>query len=401
MQVKRLFAVSFGHFSIDVLNSSIAMILTAVSGFFHLSVSQIAFAAMIYTFAAALTQPLFGIVADRLQGRWLSAVGLLWTMTFFALAPLMPNFGALVTCLTIGALGSGAFHPTGMINATASGGRYATTATSIFFVLGQSGLAMGPLLSGVIIQTMGLRGLPLMAVAALPAAVLMLTFTHRPLEEAEHRHALAEDAPRTGRSAATQGAFVAVAFILLIALRSTTQQSFSVLLPKFFDNQGYEPAVYGAMIGAFSLFGALGTFVGGYLGDRFNRRQVIFVAMMLAVPFLLILVHAQGLGFFVGAAFGGMFMNIPHSILLLMAQRLLPKRRGMMGGAVLGFMFASGAAMAWFAGWAADQVGLQLVLNVLACVPIGAGICALLLPSTRGAVFPPAPAPPQAQAAAD
>jgi hypothetical protein len=77
-------------------------------------------------------------------------------------------------------------------------------------------------------------------------------------------------------------------------------------------------------------------------------------------------------------------MNIPHSILIIMAQRLIPARKGMIGGAVLGFMFASGAATTGIGSWIADFVGLPAVLSVFALLPIGAGICALMLPSTRG-----------------
>jgi hypothetical protein len=56
----------------------------------------------------------------------------------------------------------------------------------------------------------------------------------------------------------------------------------------------------------------------------------------------------------------------------------------MIGGAVLGLMFASGAAFTGLGSWIADYVGLPAVLSVFALLPIGAGLCALLLPSTRG-----------------
>ncbi len=82
------------------------------------------------------------------------------------------------------------------------------------------------------------------------------------------------------------------------------------------------------------------------------------------------------------AILAGVLLNIPHSILLVMAQQLLPARKGVMGGAVLGFMFASGAATAWLASLLADQVGLGPVLTALGFVPIAAGVCALVLPST-------------------
>ncbi|MEZ4674089.1 MAG: MFS transporter [Caldilineaceae bacterium] len=102
MNVRRLSAVAFGHFSIDVLNSSLAVILTVLSGKFDLSISQIGLAAMIYTFAASLTQPFFGMLADYLQGRWLGAISVAWTGIFYGLAAFAPNYPLLVICLTIG-----------------------------------------------------------------------------------------------------------------------------------------------------------------------------------------------------------------------------------------------------------------------------------------------------------
>jgi FSR family fosmidomycin resistance protein-like MFS transporter len=138
------------------------------------------------------------------------------------------------------------------------------------------------------------------------------------------------------------------------------------------------------MIGVFSMAGAIGTFSGGFLGDRMDRRWLMATAMVLSVPFSLALLNLHGAwGYFVVAAIAGALLNIPHSILLIVGQDLLPRRKGLMGGVVLGFMFASGAAMAWIASWFADIVGLGVVLTVLAFFPIAAGAFALALPKSQ------------------
>ena len=403
MNGKRLFAASYGHFSIDILNSSISVILTAVASSFSLDVSRIALAAMIYTFAASLTQPLFGMLVDRFRGRWVAAVGLIWTMIFYALASFMPNYWALVTCLSLGALGSGAFHPAGMVNSTMAGGNKPTLATSLFFVGGQVGLAIGPTAAGFLLQNYGLSALPLMALSMTPAALFMLWFLRLPDEETHpvdvtakkdaahvhthpHTHAPTPATPATTAPRATRsGMYVVLAFVLLITFRSTTQQGFTTLLPKFFADQGYTPAAYGMMLSVLGLAGATGTFVGGWLGDRFNRRLVIFTSMTLAAFFAFAMLHTDGVLYAVVAFGAGIMLNIPHSILIIMAQRLIPARKAMIGGAVLGLMFASGAATTGLGGWIADYSGLPIVLSVFALLPIGAGICALMLPSTRGA----------------
>ncbi|HRW11084.1 MAG TPA: MFS transporter [Caldilineaceae bacterium] len=404
MYIKRLTSIALGHFSIDVLNSSIAVILTVLSGKFDLSISQIGLAAMIYTFAASLTQPLFGMLADYLKGRWLAAISVAWTGTFYALAAFAPSYPLLVATLTVGALGSGAFHPVGMVNAASAGGKYPTTATSIFFLLGQSGLALGPMSAGLLLQYLDIAvGLPLLALTVIPAVVMMAMYlrhpqtiasqeTEAPTQDSASVHSVKisssaqQNAPEGALRAVRvprRSTIVFVAFVAVVALRAATVQSLTTLLPKYFSDLGYTSGAYGVMIGIFAFAGALGTFLGGYLGDRVNRRLTIFASTLLSVPFAFLLLRVEGPLFYVVAAAAGALLNVPHSILIIMAQRLLPKREGMIGGAVLGFMFASGAAMAWFASWLADIVGLPLVLSVITFLPIGAAVSALVLPSTR------------------
>ncbi|MEZ4708508.1 MAG: MFS transporter [Caldilineaceae bacterium] len=389
MNLKRLLSISTGHLTIDILNSSVYMILTAVAIPFGLSLSQIGLGALIYTLVGSLTQPFFGAWADRLRGRWLGPLGLLWTLSFYMLVPFAPNYPMLITCLTFGALGSAALHAVGMIIASDAGGARPTTATSIFFVLGQSGLALGPSLSGLVLNYWGLRGLPILAVFAIVPALVMFFLLREPVHyDPTAAGAATADTGRSDSAASIKWGVIG-AFVLLIVLRAATMQTYTIFLPKFLEDRGYLPGVYGFMVGIFVFGGAIGTFLGGMLGDKFSRRLIIFTSSVLAVPFCYLFLGADGWLYYAAAALAGGLLNISHSILIVMAQALLPRQKGMMGGATLGFMFASGATAAWLAGLAADQVGLSTVLYTLAFAPVLAGASALLLPSTRK----PAPVP--------
>lgn len=383
MDNKRLFASTYGHLSIDVLNSSVAMILTAVAGRFDLGISEIGFGALVYQIFAAMSQPIFGSLTDRLRGRWVGAVGLLWTMLFFSIASFMPSYPLFITMLMIGGLGSGAFHAAGLLNSSLAGAKRPTTATSIFFVGGQSGLALGPIIAGLLLAWIGLRGMPWMALAMLPAAVVMLLWMNKPLPLHPPRAAGAPGMTVAQRRQSITALLMVVLFAL-ITLRSGSAQSFSTLLPKYFEELGYASSTYGFMLGLFALAGAAGTFIGGFLGDRYNRRVVLAGVMLVSAPFAWLMLHSSGWLFVVAAIVAGIFMSVPHSIVLVMAQELVPQRRGLVGGIVLGFMFASGSTVAWLASLVADGTGLEPVLSAITVLPVLGALCALVLPARNG-----------------
>ena len=97
-------------------------------------------------------------------------------------------------------------------------------------------------------------------------------------------------------------------------MRSATVQSLTILLPKYFADLGYTSGTYGVMIVIFAFAGAIGTFVGGYLGDRVNRRLTIFASTLLSVPFAFLLLRVDGPLFYVVASAAGALLNVPHSI---------------------------------------------------------------------------------------
>jgi FSR family fosmidomycin resistance protein-like MFS transporter len=146
----------------------------------------------------------------------------------------------------------------------------------------------------------------------------------------------------------------------------------------------------------------MGTLIGGYLGDRFNRRTIMIVASIASVPFAYAMLYVSGASYIVVAVLAGILLSMPHSLLMVMSQELAPNRRGLAGGLVLGFIFASGSFMAWLQSIAAEQVGLLTVLSVVAFFPFFAGLVGFALPSSRKprpAIMPPPTA--SSSAAAD
>ena len=401
MNLRRLSAVSFGHMAIDILNASIAMILAVLAVPFNISNAQIGLGSMAYALMGSLSQPFFGVLADRFGGRWLGAVGLLWTAVFYYAATFSQNYFTLIALMTIASLGSGAFHPQGAMNAGAAGGHKATTGTSVFFLLGQMGLAIGPMVAGVLLEDIWMDGPRYMAVATLPFVAWMAIGLRKPLVRVQDEPAQARPVEQRPRSPVSANPApqpnrrwpALVAFAVLVALRASVHQIFYGLLPKYFSDLGFSPREFGFMVGVPSVAIALGSMTGGILGDRYEQPKIVLWSLLAATPFSwLMLDIVEGWLFFPLAFAAGFLVGIPHSILVVMAQRFLPNRQGLASGAILGFTFAAGAFGIGLAGPIADYSSLSAVMHVVALLPLIAALCAVFLRTRITAAFPMAPA---------
>ena len=129
--------------------------------------------------------------------------------------------------------------------------------------------------------------------------------------------------PNRGRAAL-------VAFAVLVALRASVQQAFYGLLPKYFADLGFSPSEFGFMVGVISVALALGTMTGGILGDRYDQPKILLWSLLASAPFSWLILDIANAWFFFPLAFAaGFFIGVPHSILVVMAQRLLPGRQGL------------------------------------------------------------------------
>ncbi len=391
IQLPYLGAVAFGHCFIDILNSAVAIILTALVGRFELSNTQLAWGITTYFVAASLPMPLFGVLADRWNGRWLSQLGVLWLLCIFFFIPFAPSYPVLMVMLTVGALGSAAFHASGTRTASLSGGHTHTgISTAVFFFLGQIGLSTGPVIAGITIKYLGVSGVSYMALAVLPITVIMQWVLHRPMGvplPAKH-------GTRTVNPARAVMVIAPLVFVLYVVMRSATLQNYMSLLPKYFADLGHDSAVYGTRAGALVLGGSLGTLTGGFLDAHVPRRRIMIFSLWLSVPFLFFTLNQDSWLYYLSAVLAGFIANTSHTVIIVQAQAMLPKREGLASGLVLGVMFASGALMTGVAGFFADLWSLPGVMYALAFLPFLSGAL-LLLPGRHAAQPVPLPQVPE------
>lgn len=372
---KSFLAASLAHFAVDLLNSTRPVILVFLSVPLGLTNTLIGLIGTIYALANSISQPLFGYLADRFGIRPLAFVGVIWMAAMFGLAVTLEGQIALVF-LILAALGSAAVHPAGIMEATLRGREHLsggeTTAASIFFLFGQVGFSMGPALGGPILEKFGLQGLLLLLLFVVPVG--LNTGIQIP------PHPIERDTNGGKSSAVKVGRALIVGFIFLIAFVAWVQMNMFTFLPKYFSDLGYSPAVYGPIAAIFLAGSAIGGVAGGWLGDRYSKRNIVTLSLLGGVIPLALFPRFGPTDYsYLITILAGFFTGIPHSILIILSQRLLPARMGMASGLILGFTFASGSVGTLLSGIQADYFGFDAVFFTTASITLVAGLLAIPL----------------------
>ncbi len=373
-------SIAYSHLIVDLLNGQRAVLLAYLSGPLGLSNATLALVSTIYVVSAALIGPFFGYLADRVGVRWVVAGGVLWMGAFFALAVLTPGRLALVF-LVFASLGSGAYHPAGTTQATLSGRSLLsgkeTTASSYFFLFGQTGFFFGPLLGGPLLDAFGPAGLLMLVAPALPVGFIAA----RNLASLPSPVRSSRVGPSLPSFNLRKAALPLLGFILLAASQSLVQQNMVTFVPKYLSDLGQTASFYGLSSALFMGGSAIGNVAGGMLADRYGRRRVALGTLTLSsIP--LALVPAAGLSplLFGLLLTAGFFTGGVYSIIVVTAQRMVPGGMATASGLILGFMFSSGAIGTYLSGHLADLYGFVPVFQMTALVALAAAALTLVIP---------------------
>jgi FSR family fosmidomycin resistance protein-like MFS transporter len=407
---RSFWSVGLGHFTNDLFMSSGVVLLTFLSGtVLPMSNTQIGFAVSMQQLTGAMSQPFFGLRADRSGGRWQGSGGVAWVVSMFLLALatalLTHNYYLMLIPFILQGLGSGAFHPVGTLQTAEADDRRIATNLSYFFFLGQMGLASGPALVGMLLDAANQHtlltfvdqvGFPgkgifnatvfpifILGLFAIPGVFFMMTSI-----PARHLRAERNRGKETATSEAINWKRLAVPFLaiaVLVILRGMAQPGSVNFIPVLFEEKGWSPAQYGLITSSFWIGSSIAGLIFGMLADRYDRRWVVMFSMLISAPAFFLLPVADGALAVILAVIGGGFSGGSHSIIVALSQELVPNARGFASGTMLGFIFATGALGSLVIGMLSDAVGLATTFQIAAVLAACSGLVAFLLPKRKAA----------------
>ena len=378
-----LIAISISHMLNDTIQSLLMGVYPVLKKSFALDYGQIGLISFTFLVTASVLQPLVGIATDRRPMPYSLPAGMGLSLIGLLTLALAPSYGVLLVSAACIGFGSAIFHPElSRVARLASGGRFGF-AQSIFQVGGNVGTAIGPLLAAAIVVPDGQGSIAWFSIAAVVALIVLW----RVGDWYKRRHFARARKPAARRSEPLPGVShrrVVVALIALIALvfsKFFYLESFRSYYAFYLIDKFGLPIQTAQILLFVQLFAiALGTLIGGPIGDRIGRKYVIWASILGVLPLTLILPHLGLVGTVLLTIPIGIGLASAFPAIIVFAQELLPERTGMVSGLFFGLAFGMGGLGAALLGDLADHTSIEFVYQVCAFLP-AIGLLTVFLPN--------------------
>ena len=382
-----LVALSICHCLNDTLQSVISAVYPLFKEDLGLSFAQIGLITLVYQSAASVCQPLTGLFFDKWPSAWSLPTGMSFTLVGL-LSLAFANTLPLVLCsVALVGIGSSVFHPeASRLTSLASGGKRGL-AQSLFQVGGNLGGSLGPLLAAVFVAPYGRRHIALFTILAFTAIMVMIPVGHwyksfllrlRKAEGETLKTSVCRPLPM-GKTVFSIAILLILIFSKYIYMASLNSYYTFYLIHKF----GVSVQASQLYLFVFLSATAIGTLLGGPIGDRVGRKYVIWASILGAAPFTLIMPHVENLYLTTVLSFCvGLTLSSAFPAILVYAQELLPYKLGLISGLFFGFAFGVAGIASAVLGNMADRYGIEAVYNVCGYMPL-IGLVTWFLPDLK------------------
>jgi FSR family fosmidomycin resistance protein-like MFS transporter len=373
-----LAAISFCHLLNDMLQSLLPALYPMIKSSYGLSFTQIGLLTFTFQFTASLLQPLVGALADRSPRPYSLAIGMGFTLLGLLLLAFAASYTLLLIAAALIGTGSSVFHPeSSRVARMASGGKHGL-AQSLFQVGGNLGTAAGPLLAAFIVLPHGQSSVAWFSGAALLGMFLLVNVGHWYKAHGVSRLARAGSERRT---APRHHVALALVVLLMLVFSKYVYLSSINSYYTFYLIEHFHLSVRSSQLHLFVFLAsaAIGGMLGGPLGDRLGSKYIIWASILGVLPFTLLLPHANLFWTGVLTVPIGLILASAFPAIVVYAQDLLPGRTGTVAGLFFGLAFGMGSIGAAVLGKLADHVGVDVIYEICAFLPL-IGLLAAFLP---------------------
>ncbi len=384
-----LLSLSLCHCCNDALQAVVTSLYPLIKSELMLDFVQIGIITLCYQMSASILQPLMGLYLDSRPNPWFITLAACFTFTGLVTLAYASTFFSVIFAVILVGTGSSIVHPeASRLTSLASAG-HKGLAQSIFQVGGNLGSSIGPLLVALITPygRENTTFIALLSFVGIAASVVIARWYSKLLKQRGKADLKRVKLPKRGdanwipRPYSNSRTYFYIGVLLILIF---SKYAYMASMSSYFTFYTIDKFALSDQHSQFALFAfifstALGTMLGGPIGDKIGRKYVIWVSILGATPFTLLLPH-MNLPLTIACSFGAGFMlSSAFPAIVILAQELLPNRLGMISGLFFGFAFGIAGIAAALWGVYADAHGVQELFKLAAFIPL-LGAVAILLP---------------------
>ncbi|OAS23616.1 MFS transporter [Paenibacillus oryzisoli] len=386
-QARTVYAILFSISLVHLLNDAIQSVIPAIFPILHdslqLSFTQIGWIAFTLNVTASLFQPLIGLYTDARPKPYLLPIGVVFSLFGIVVLAYAGTFSHVIMAVILVGLGSSVLHPESSRVAYLAAGPRRGLAQSIFQTGGNIGQALAPIFTALIFVPLGQFGIIWFTFAA-AAGIIVQIFVAKWYQgalvvRATVRKSASVKKPLPKKTVAyALGILIMLLFSKFVYVASMTGFYAFYLMDHFGVTTGRAQLIIFTLLAA----GAVGTFMGGPLADRFGRRNMIWFSILGTAPFSMLLPFVNLFWSAVLCACIGFILLSGFSVIVVYAQELLPGKVGTVSGLFFGLAFGLGGIGSAVLGTLADATSIGFVIRLCAYLPL-LGLFAAFLPTDK------------------
>ena len=371
---RALFGLSFGHFNVDLYAALLVPLYPLITSKLGINLAIISSIIALGHLVSSMMQPVFGFIADKLRHRVFMVWGLVLASIFIPLTIKSHTVYLFGLFLLLGMVGNAFFHPqvSALVKDFNKNNPDLSRSMGIFLGLGTIGYAIGPYISTFLVENFGQNALLYMIIPGILSSIFIYFFVPKmPPKDCY----IQENFFFIMKEVMKNKTCMFLMFVSVI--KSAVSISFGTYIPFLLKTNGFNLSQTGIIVTLFFISGGLATIVSSRIEKYINANGVVVLSFLSILPLtvaFLALIKTYKILAVILFILTGFFILLSVGIILVHAQKAMPKYLGVISGVMQGFSWGLGALFLAPLGFIGQNFGVDKILILMASIAFAVGL---------------------------